>query len=1171
MDQAKPSEQVVTPVGKERRAHTRYPVSVPVDIIIEGIGQHSAEARDFCLGGLLISFKPDNALADSQSLNNNLCLITLKINGDDFRMRARIARADQESIGIAFINPDQIALQALQKHAEVDAQPVAQQRSTEPETKNDKVNLEQLIQILGICNSKAKLYLEPLLNQFTTAVSEKLLEHAKTDEDTSLQNIYFKALETINNSKNLIANSFRIFVNSALENNHILSNHDDVTPDDATLNSLKLISDEEFNVWLANSKVINKIEGEYPQLLSAIEHRLSHLYGATIDRRNNPYGPSLFVNGFQNVLEMLEMHNGVKPACYDAFRMVLVAISEQLYTDINQVLIEKNILPNLKDIIAHARKTGKKEPDATHKEADQANNNEAENIPAEIDKTSESRKEITQQSLYELVGEIRSLQQKLKQPATTKHSAVAGSLPEIKQPPMTGNAPALPSYSTAEVLDVMSNITVPAKKIIGNGQSLAEFRQLLTEQLQNNANGDNQKVLSLQQGRIIDVTENIFTSLLNDLQVSQSIRPWLEQLAVPVMKMALLDENIFTDKNHVVRNVINKLSKLEVLASAENEEEQRAVRQAFNWVIGLVNREFDGTTKVYNRAAQQLDLLIKVQQQSFEKNIKQVVAEAIKEEQEKPATNESIEETAEQQHDKWLRMARRLKENHWVLFDADRDDSKRLKVAWVAPRKGKYVFVNVMGRKDRITTDIALAEQFQAGTAVMLDGTDDPAMDRAQYSMLQKLHKQLLYQSSHDELTGLINRREFLDCMQQAQDDAKLSKHKHAICYVDIDDFKVINGNYGYEAGDKLLADTVELISKNIEEHNVLARIGSDQFALLLQKTSTDDAVELIEEIMDQLVDYRFEWGKDRISITLSAGVAIINANTEDATTLLQTAESSCSIAKDSGGNQIQIAHAGSSRLSRRKKEMEWATKIDKAIDENGLYLRCQKIAAIQPHIDQRPHYEILLGISEELGGNKSLGDFIQAAEQHHRMGAVDRWVIRNAFEWLARYEDMVNDVSAFTINLSGQSLNNENLIEFIYQQVNHTSVPIENICFEVTETAGVTNLSDTADFIETIKGTGCKFALDDFGTGMSSYSYLKSLPVDYLKIDGTFIRDIANNQNDYAVVKSICEIGHFMEKTVIAEFVQDEQSAAILKDIGVDYLQGYGIAKPHHLNNLIQ
>jgi len=1185
MDQARPSDNA-NKSGKERRAHARHPVSVPVDIMIEGLGLHSAEARDFCAGGLLIAVSPDNPLPTDKSLDNTLCLITLKISGDDFRMRARIVRAEKDTVGVSFVNPDQITLQALQHHAKTDAQPAAQQQTTPaPDDKILCVNSEQLFQVLNVCSTKTKSHIDLLLENFLSNVNDKLLYKAKDENDTQQQNVLFKTLETINNNRNLITTTFNNSINAALDHVQTLKNEDNTTIlDENTLSSFELISDEAFNVWLANSKIINKIESEYSQVLGEIECRLSHVYGQPVDRRNNPYGPTLFVSAFESMLEILELDNSAKPTCYDAFRIILTSDSQKIYKEINQVLIEHNILPKLQDVV-HARKTERqtadKNTESPSPEQDTKITNANDQKPgvsdAEATKNvkSELAEEVThaatQQTLYELVGEIRDLQQQLKQPTISNQSPGIEFIPGLGQQAPFAGSHKLPAYSTAEVLDVIGNISMPSRTVSGDGQSLAAFREALSERLQNSDMSDDGKALSQQQERIIDVTENVFTSLLNDLQVAHSVRPWLEQLAIPVMKMSLLDENIFTDKNHIVRNVINKLANLEVLASAEGEEEQAAVRQAFNWVINLVNTEFDGTTKVYTRAAQQLDLLINVQQQSFDKNLKQVVSAAIKEEREKAEPlqdSERIEHTEDE--DQWLRTVQRLKENHWVLFEANSDDPKRLKVAWIAPRKGKYVFVNVMGRKDRIITSIELANLFKDGSAVVLDGTDDPAMDRAQYTMLQKLHQQLMYQSSHDELTGLINRREFMNCMTHAREDAQQSNKKHAICYIDIDNFKVINTSYGFDAGDKLLNSVVEEIKSQLNEENVLSRMGPDKFGLLLQDKALDDAVELIEDVLDHLMSYRFEWNDNRMSITLSAGIALITANTEDLADLLQSAESSCGLAKESGGNQIQIFTAGSSRIMRRKKEMEWATKIDRALDENQLFLRCQKIAPTQPHLDQRPHYEILLGISEELGGNASLESFIHAAEQHNRMIAVDRWVIHNAFVWIADNEDAVSDISAFSINLSGQSLNNEGLIEYIYQQVTDTSVPIERVCFEVTETAGVTNLSDAADFIETIKGTGCKFALDDFGTGMSSYSYLKSLPVDYLKIDGVFIKDIANNKNDYAVVKSICEIGHFMEKTVIAEFVQDDNSAKILQDIGVDYLQGYGIDKPHRLDDLL-
>ena len=1231
MERPDSSLKTHNPAGVERRVHVRHPISIPVNIIIDGLGKRSAEARDFCMGGLLIIFQDKKDLASDKSIDNSICLITLDLNGDEHRLRARIVRVGDENIGVSFLNPDKMVLQAIQKHAEVDAQPSmpstphGERNKATPivndsQTKNSSikelnVSAEQFSKIRNACNRKVLEKIQPLLRSFSMELSDNLFERAKEETIVSRQNILFKTLERINNNKSIINTSFSNSINTSINNNQTLSvDADGNAEDEKSYASLELIDDDEFNAWLASSKIINKVESEFPMLLGEVERRLGYIYGENIDRRNNPYSPALFVDAFQDAIESIEIENTVKPDFYDSFGKVFVPVSEKLYTEINTLLIDENILPGRKDIIEYARKI-MGHNDKLEENTDEDKSNEQDGVSESLPDINENKNETSsddgkhilnreqktqrkevcsrtggednsneKHNLYELVGEIRELQQQLRSsqgfnPTARQdsHSGESNNSGTISN--SSFNESKLPAYSTAEVLDVIANIKVPKNSAKGDGNSIAEFRQALDVKLTDNEGNENGKSLSLQQGRVIDITENVFTALLNDLQVAESVRPWLEQLALPIMKVALLDENIFTDKDHVVREVVNKLANLEVLASADDEDEQAAVRQAFNWIIDTVNNEFDGTTSVYTRAAKQLDLLINIQQQAFEKNIQHVVAEAVKDETD-PADDETTVSNTEKKSDdseetdvtdRWIRMVQRLKENHWVLFDVDTDDAKRLKVAWIATYKGKYVFVNVMGRKDRIVTDAELAKSFANGSAVVLDDTDDPAMDRAQYSMLQNLHKQLIFQSTHDELTGLINRREFLISMQLALDDARLSKNKHTICFIDIDDFKIANTSYGYDAGDKLLLESVELISKSLDENNVVARLGSDQFALLLQNTSIDDGVEIIEDIMDKFDDYRFEWEDNRLSITISAGLAIINASTIDTTELLQSVESSCSLAKESGGNQVQIAHLGSSRLSKRKKEMEWVSKIDKAIDEDGLYLRCQKIAPANSYLDLPAHYEILLGISDELGGQGSLGDFIQAAEHHNKMQAVDRWVIKTAFRWLSENEDAVSDISSFSINLSGQSLNNDQIVEFVYQQAYESSVSIEKVCFEVTETTGVTSLSDSADFIETIKETGCKFSLDDFGTGMSSYSYLKNLPVDYLKIDGVFIKDIVNNKNDYAVVKSICEIGHFMGKKVIAEFVQDEESSEILREIGIDYLQGYGIAKPHNLDDLLK
>lgn len=1176
--------------GHERRAHVRHAVSLPLDIMIEELGQQRGEARDFCTGGLLVVLQGTDGLPADVMLSGKFCLITLHIGPDDYRLRARVAHAEKGMLGVAFINPDQIALAAIRAHAQINDTPgESQSAQARAEGVVSFAGRTDVDRILLQCNEVVIKKLSGLLEDFYQQINENFIEVSKTVQDARLQNDYFRALEELNRNRSEVMQRYAASITQQLNDIKVcLQGRDDASEEDMEDLSLSLIAEDEFNIWLAKSKVSHQIESDYAPLLSELEHRLGHLCGLAVDRKNNPYGPELFTEALQLSIAQLDISHEARSLCFDLFRTVLHDLVGDIYTGLNRILVDNDILPDFKKYLREQMK--QKKPAQPRKESSPEKTEAEPEIKAEPESKGEAGLPETQissttgdagtsgQNLYELVGEIRHLQQELKSLSGQGNQGGTNTgIPGAPANTVTGELiPAganVPAYSTAELLSTISELAIPMHKISGDGKTIHAFRENLLAKIANSADGDNSKRLDTRQGYVIDITGNVFESLLNDLQVAKSVRPWLEKLAVPVMKMALLDENIFLDREHVVRKVINRLAELEVFAGAEDEAEQAAVRQAFNWVISLISNDFDGTISVYNRALQQLDLLLNVQQKSFEQNLKRVVAEAISEERAQSNAGENEARDTEQDDSLagWLKQVHRLRENHWVLFDAYSDEPRRLKVAWTTRNKSKFVFVNVMGRKDRIVLDTELAGLFQSGDAVVLDGHEDPAMDRAQYTMLQNLHRQLLYQASHDGVTGLINRREFENCLQQAYAEAQHTNSKHAIAYIDLDKFKVINNNYGFEAGDALLLQVRDILQKKLDEENVLARIGVDQFGVLLQNTSIDAAVEMLEEMMDEMQDYRFEWKEDRVSVTFSGGIAIINASTSNAMEQFQAAESSCNIAKEMGGNSLQIYHAGSNRVSRRKDEMEWASKIDKTLDENTLFLRCQKIMPIQGGTDSKPHYEILLGIPDELGGNQRLGTFISAAEKYNKMHNIDRWVIKNAFEWLAANEDVVSDISNFTINLSGQSLNNDSIIDYIYQQMNKTGVPIERICFEITETTGISNLSDAADFIETIKGAGCKFALDDFGSGLSSYSYLKSLPIDYLKIDGMFIRELTKNQSDHAVVKSICEIGHFMDKKVIAEFVQDDAAIQVLRTIGVDYAQGYGIAKPHNLNDLLR
>lgn len=672
------------------------------------------------------------------------------------------------------------------------------------------------------------------------------------------------------------------------------------------------------------------------------------------------------------------------------------------------------------------------------------------------------------------------------------------------------------------------------------------------------------------ESRIMDVSQEVFGNLLTDPQTPDPLRAQLRRLEMPVLKMAIVDESLYVDRSNLVREVVNKVAKLGLLVQEEEEAGQSSTEQALNYLTSLIAKDFDGTPVVFERVNTQLDLLLKAQDGKLAKNLQQVVSEC-----ESDSTLLQVEEQdappqdAGEDWEHWLRRANRIAEDDWLMFGLDDEHPQRLRVAWIAEHTGKYVFANVLGKKDRVVHVSQLAEMLRDGKIMVLDDAEEPAMDRAQYGVLQELHHQLLHDSTHDQLTGLINRRQFEKLLEHAVDDAHHNGKRHIMCFIDLDQFNVINNTCGYEGGDRLLVEMTEKLRAMAGETGLLARLAGDEFGLILENGSLDEAMEAIETLIDEMHDYRFVWEDKRMSVGLSVGLVSITPQCDPAPKLFESAESSCRVAKEMGGNRLQVYHAGHSRLSRRKETMKLATEIDRALDEKQLSLRCQRIEHIAG--DRAPHFEVLLGLQTHEDSEHALTvqRFIQAAESFNRIPEIDRWVIKKTLRWMADNRSILDYIGGLSINLSGRSLSDDALVDFVFEQAKITGAPMNKVCFEITETAGVANFSDASDFIKRVKETGCSFSLDDFGSGMSSYVYLKNLPVDYLKIDGVFVRDMANNANDYAVVKSICEIGHFMGKEVVAEFVENDATLEMLADIGVDYGQGYGIQKPCPLDEI--
>jgi diguanylate cyclase (GGDEF)-like protein len=528
----------------------------------------------------------------------------------------------------------------------------------------------------------------------------------------------------------------------------------------------------------------------------------------------------------------------------------------------------------------------------------------------------------------------------------------------------------------------------------------------------------------------------------------------------------------------------------------------------------------------------------------------------------------TIKTEAREQLARWLDRARQLVVGDWLgAIGPEGQDDMRL--VWVSHDRERFVFVNHLGQKTADLTLLQLAEKMQQGWQ-RLDQPEWNYVDQGLYTFLQKVYDELDFQRSHDQLTGLLNRKEFERLLEYKMPIWRQSKERHILIKLDLDQFSVINKLYGTAGGDRYLCELSTVLKQSLPVAVDISRFGSNEFVILIEHCTPEQGKVESEKLRAEVQAFRFEWQNSHYGLTASLGLIVIELKDDDVGRLLSDLDAACQVAKEEGGNRCYLFEDQDSQLQKQDDVLSWVTHINRALDEDRLTLRCQRIQPIDASRGLKMHYEILLGVLSEDGSVLIPPDkFIAAAERFNRMQDVDRWVVNNVLNWIERWPEKLAQMEALSVNLSGHTLNDDLFLVFLLERLQQVSAPLHLLCFEVTETATIANISKAIDFIKQIKALGCEFALDDFGTGLSSYEYLKRLPVDYLKIDGCFVKDLASSKADYAVVKSIHEIGHFMGKKTIAEYVEDDEILAILAEIGVDYAQGYGIEKPMLLDDI--
>lgn len=525
--------------------------------------------------------------------------------------------------------------------------------------------------------------------------------------------------------------------------------------------------------------------------------------------------------------------------------------------------------------------------------------------------------------------------------------------------------------------------------------------------------------------------------------------------------------------------------------------------------------------------------------------------------------------------DDWLdglKRCRALRVGDQVRILDEASPRKDLRIAWIRPDQGVFALVDGRGLKAREITLSELALQLHRNQVGLRTIDGRPVSERVVDDMLDRMAAPLTDLAMQESLTGMIGRQRFhseLEArLERPTDDAEIG----VLLLVDVDHFHLVNDLFGYECGDRLLCRMAELLGQ-LDQVTLQGHFGGDRFALLLSGLGLEEGTRLGEQLCGAVRELSFDWGGEGLALSASIGVVALAGANRTSRELLQSAEGALRIAKSAGGGQAHVFRGDDPAIARQRLSAQRVIEVDAALDGERLHLRCQPIVPVCATAGMRPHYEVLLGVAEPASpsGRAPIAELIEAAERYNRMRAIDRWVARTVIDWIAAHRERMPELHGFAVNLSGQTATDPAFVELVRERIQRTGIDPSWLSFEVTETAAIADLSVCAGLIGDLKGLGCRVALDDFGSGLASYSYLRMLPVDWLKIDGVFVRKIASNHDDYAVVKSINEIGHFLGKQTIAEYVTDAEVLRLIGEIGVDYAQGYEISAPFLMDDLLK
>ncbi len=1193
--------------------------------------------------------------------------------------------------------------------------------------------------------SYRKLILESLPLTVERAIKDaevKLMLAVNESMDGVLRSDFSVSLQMLETRSHWLSDKVSKDVVASLENISATKERNQETDVNSIRKNLSVVEKDDFEDWLAMNSAIRLIQENLGYELNRLCYVFEIISDTSVSLTDCPVGPARIISAFQEGCSLLEVPSSSYPIIYKVLGGVLRAELKDIYgvllSAAERYGINGTSSSEADSLSVHREPEGRVESaggqslqakgviQSSLNQASQSEANLSDNEPLMSDEelfgASSNSSGRESGHAVQTIGSSTSPQSDtystLQALINLKASVSGGGAVTVSADRIrSGNSDARISYfQQGEVVEAVNHLQsiqikehtvedareqvgVSDDNVTSSGSSNVielPLKDVVKQRLSENGKAGTQ--LGAKDNELIDITDRLFETLLEQVGVSHVLKKWLKRLKLSVLKVVLLDDSFFSDHNHPARQVINQLARLAGTKRTPN----RSVERSLEYFTSRIINEYSGDLQLFEELLIEINHLVSRQEEAFKRNADRVaraydgqqrliearetivaeidqrirgknipkvllslleeggwrqlmlvtllregpdserfkeslsvvdqllawlgespegsvsVGDSLEKDLEAPtfltmidrelkATGQTShsgiiaklkeylvegkkprllpaeaycwvvetdqeygaaascpigDEEAKPGNSRWHKRARMMVIGDWVEIIDEGGVAQRMRLAWSGSKSFRFVFVDSQGMKDIDISLDELAERMGSGKATLLDKEEVPVIDQGLHQMVQSVYEDLSSQASCDPLTGLLNRQSFERSLDRTVADAIANQTSYIVCFLDIDQFKVVNNTYGHIAGDQLLKHVAAVVRKTAGTMVTCGRVGGNEFGMIFDRCAIKEGKMLCDNIRSTVAESTFLWQENSLVVTVSAGLAEVDPSSDNIDTVMKKASVACNLSKEHGRNRLTVYTPQDRDQVHHDDMMTWIQRIDHSLEEL-LMLRCQEIRPVNLAAGRPSHYEILLGVYDEDKNLLPPVALIEAAEHFGRMSRIDKWVIHNTLRWMEDHSSIVETVDGFSINLSGTSINEEHFLEFVLGELSATSVPRHKICFEITETAAITNLSDATDFIKVLRKTGCKFSLDDFGTGLSSYAYIQKLPVDYIKIDGVFIKNIVNNQKDQALVKSINELAHFMGMETIAEFVENEEILSVLKLMGVDHAQGYGIRRP--------